>query len=105
MAYDPLAARIAQATIITAHEGETLEKRFQAEREDIVIADRGYAQPEGLRSVVEAGADVIVRVTCNSLKRDRSDSALPSIGSPSRSAAQDQGALEIPVLAHKARGR
>jgi len=104
MAYDPGAARIAEAVITTMDKGETL-KRFRAQREDIVIADRGYARPEGLRSVIEVGADAIVRVTWKSLKLTHRSSGLPLDWLALCGAAQNQGALEVPVLVHKARGR
>jgi hypothetical protein len=33
------------------------------------IGDRGYPQPDGLRNTREAGVDVLVRLTWNSLRR------------------------------------
>lgn len=42
-------------------DGETL-KRFQVERGDVFMADRGYAHPGGIAYVKQHGGDVIVRM-------------------------------------------
>jgi hypothetical protein len=102
MAYDPVAARISEAKITTLEKGETL-KRFQPQPNDIVIADRGFAQPDGLGSV-EAGADAIVRVTWNSLKLT-DPSGRPIDWLALCGDAREQGTLDIPVLVHKAHAR
>jgi hypothetical protein len=103
MAYDPRAARILEAKITAMKAGESL-RRFCPQPGDIVIADRGYAQPEGLRQAVEAGADVIVRVTWNSLKlTDIQGRPLDWLALLGR--ARDCQTLEIPVLVNKPRGR
>ena len=41
--------------------GETF-KRFPLTRGDLIMGDRGYAQPPGIRYVSEQGADTIVRL-------------------------------------------
>src|SRR5579885_2483421 len=40
--------------------GETW-RRFPVTRGDILLGDRGYSNPNGVRHVVQAGRDVIVR--------------------------------------------
>lgn len=42
-------------------EGETL-RRFNVQRGDLFMADRGYAHPAGVAYVIQHGADVIVRM-------------------------------------------
>jgi hypothetical protein len=103
MAYDPHGARIVEAKITPTKVGESL-RQFDPQPEDIVIADRGYAQPDGLRRVVEAGADVIVRVTWNSLKlTDPQGHSLDWLALLAR--ARKLQTLELPVLVRKPRGR
>lgn len=103
MAYDPCAARIVEAKITPTKVGEALG-HFDPRPGDIVIADRGYAQPEGLRRVVEAGADVIVRVTWNSLKlTDAQGHPLDWLALLER--ARSGQKLELPVFVRKSRGR
>jgi hypothetical protein len=103
MAYDPCAQTIREARITTMRVGEAFG-RFQPQPGDIVIGDRGYAQPDGLRSVIEAEADVIVRVTWNSLKlTDPDGRPLDWLGL--LHAARERETLEVPVSARKARGR
>jgi len=105
MAYDPRAARILEAKITPMKVGESL-RRFRPQPGDIEIGDRGYAQPDGLRETVEAGADLIVRVTWNSLKlTDRQGRPLDWLALFARARAGDCQTLEIPVLVNKPRGR
>jgi hypothetical protein len=42
--------------------GETL-KHFRFQPGDVVLADRGYAQAQGMHTAVQQGADLIVRLT------------------------------------------
>jgi hypothetical protein len=46
--------------------GETW-RRYPVKRGDILLGDRGYSNPKGVRHVVEAGGDVLVRLNRNSL--------------------------------------
>src|SRR5579872_584873 len=46
--------------------GETW-RRFPVTRGDIMLGDRGYSTPVGVRHVVEAGADVVVRLNRQAL--------------------------------------
>jgi|HubBroStandDraft_1064217.scaffolds.fasta_scaffold83922_2 hypothetical protein len=65
---------------VTAVEGSgTGEKlnRFPARRGDLVLADRGMCTPAGIRSLVEQGAEMIVRVNTGALPlRTRQGGAL-----------------------------
>jgi len=46
--------------------GETL-RRFPVHAEDLIIGDRGYAQPPGIRYVSGKGGDTIIRLNPNSV--------------------------------------
>jgi hypothetical protein len=63
--------RLSDLTILSASVedrtvGESL-KRFTWREGQLALADRGYANPPGIASVVEQGADVLVRVNRSSL--------------------------------------
>jgi hypothetical protein len=57
---------VMQAFVTTTGEGETL-RRFAWAPGQLVIVDRGYANPVGLASVVRQGAEVLVRVNRGAL--------------------------------------
>jgi hypothetical protein len=57
---------IVDALITTAESGETL-KRFSFSPNELIVADRGFADPVGISSVLAQGADVLVRVNRSSL--------------------------------------
>ena len=67
-----LAVRDIQVT--TDAEGETL-RRFEWEPDQLVIVDRGYANPPGIAWTVDHGADVLVRVNRGSLPLYAADDA------------------------------
>src|SRR5208282_485279 len=67
LCYDPALARIVEAAITTTKEGERLD-RLAVTSGEIRLGDRGYPQPDGIKNTLGAGADVLVRVTWNSLK-------------------------------------
>ncbi len=48
------------------HGGETW-RRFPVRRGEILLGDRGYANPQGVRHAVEGGADVLVRLNRQAL--------------------------------------
>jgi hypothetical protein len=58
--------RVREVRITTAAEGETL-RRFIWEPGQLVIVDRGYANPPGIAWVVDHEADVLVRVNRGAL--------------------------------------
>jgi len=47
--------------ITDAHGAESL-KRLPVEKGDVILADRGYSKRSGIASLLEAGADVVVRL-------------------------------------------
>ena len=49
-----------------AHGGETW-RRFPVQSGDIMLGDRGYANPQGVEHVVKAGGDVVVRLNRSAL--------------------------------------
>jgi Transposase DDE domain len=55
-----------EVIITSPREGESL-KRFTVARGDILIGDRGYANPAGIASVVARGGDVIIRTNLATL--------------------------------------
>jgi hypothetical protein len=57
---------VVAAQITTTESGETL-RRFAWSEGQLVIADRGYANPVGVAHVVEEGADILVRVNRGAL--------------------------------------
>jgi hypothetical protein len=67
LCFAPEEGRAVQATITPLKQGERLD-RLAAGPGELWIGDRGYPQPEGLRATLAAGADVLVRLTWNSLR-------------------------------------
>jgi len=65
--YDLAKGQIDQLELTDVHGAENLQRLTYASG-DIVLADRYYARPRDLRPVIEAGADVIVRIGWNSLR-------------------------------------
>jgi hypothetical protein len=64
-----------EANVTAASEGETL-RNFTWMPGQLVIADRGYANPPGVASTVEKGADVLVRVNRGALPLYDADAAI-----------------------------
>jgi hypothetical protein len=58
--------RLLGAHVTTDREGETL-RRFDWEPGQLVLGDRGYANPPGIAHVVSQGADVLVRLNRGTL--------------------------------------
>jgi hypothetical protein len=61
IAMDLLALQFVEVFVSDVHTGETL-KHFTLAPGDVAVADRGYAQCQGMRAAVEQGADLIVRL-------------------------------------------
>jgi hypothetical protein len=58
--------RVCEVHVTTAEEGETL-RRFNWQNEQLIIVDRGYANPPGITWAVDHGADVLVRLNRGAL--------------------------------------
>ena len=67
LCYDAGLARIVDAVITTTKEGERLD-RLAVTPGEIRLGDRGFPQPDGIRNTLAEGADVLVRLTWNSLQ-------------------------------------
>ena len=58
---DLVSLEFQEVLVSDVHRGETL-KHFTFQLGDVVVADRGYAQAQGMSPTVKQGADVIVRL-------------------------------------------
>ena len=61
IAMDLLSLQFLEVVVSDVHTGETL-KHFTLRPGDVAIADRGYAQCQGMSAAVAQGADLIVRL-------------------------------------------
>jgi hypothetical protein len=61
IAMDWLSLQFVEVLVSAVHTGETLQ-HFPLAPGDVAVADRGYAQCQGMRVAVEQGADRIVRL-------------------------------------------
>ncbi|TMJ32087.1 MAG: IS4 family transposase [Alphaproteobacteria bacterium] len=102
LCYDANRARIADAVITTTKEGERLD-RLAVTRGEIRLGDRGFPQPDGIRNTLDEGADVLVRLTWNSLQL--SANAKPIDWLKLFKQAGEQGAIDMPVRVHKAHSK
>src|SRR5688572_14640500 len=73
LCYDPNLARITDAAITTLKEGERLDRLAIAPGE-IRLGDRGFPHPDAIKNTLTAGADILVRLTWNSLQLRHLDS-------------------------------
>jgi IS4 transposase len=99
LCYDPRLARIVDAAITTTKEGERLDL-LEVTPGEIRLGDRGFPQPDGIRNTLAVGADVLVRLTWNSLQ-------LSAKGKPIEwrklfERARKPGVVDMPVCVHKA---
>lgn len=99
LCYDAGQARIVDAVITTTKQGERLD-RLTVTPGEIRLGDRGFPQPDGIRNTLEAGADVLVRLTWNSLQMTANGKPIDWLKLFKR--AGQQGALDMPVRVHKA---
>ena len=103
LSYDAGRKRISDFLVTPFDRGETLD-RVTLRPGEIYIADRGYPQPVALRKAREAGADVLVRLTWNSLNLSNADKQPLDWMALFVKAARD-GQVDMPVTVHKPRGR
>lgn len=74
--YDTAAARLCDAKITTMKQGERLDI-LAPQKGELRIGDRGYPQPQGLANTLQAGAEVLVRISWKSLRLlDKSSQAI-----------------------------
>ena len=103
LCYDVAGQRIADFVITPLDKGETLD-RVRVQPGDIVLADRGYPQPRALRATRETGADLLVRLTWNSLNlRDGAGKPIDWLDLFEK--ADAAGGVDMSVTVHKAHGR
>jgi len=102
LCYDAGLARIVDAVITTTKDGERLD-RLTVTPGEIRLGDRGFPQPDGIRNTLEAGADVLVRLTWNSLQMTTDDKPIDWM--KLFKMAGKQGSLDMPVRVHKAHCR
>src|SRR5260370_6061829 len=99
LCYDAGLARIVDAAITTTKEGERLD-RLTVMPGEIRLGDRGFPQPDGVRNTLAAGADVLVRLTWNTLQLTANGRPIDWLKLFKR--ARDEGSLDMPRSGHKA---
>lgn len=102
LCYDAGLARILDAVITTTKDGERLD-RLTVTPGEIRLGDRGLPQPDGIRNTLAAGADVVVRLTWNSLQMTTGGKPIDWL--KLFKMASEQGSLDMPVRVHKAHSR
>jgi hypothetical protein len=102
LCYDAGLARIVDAVITTTKDGERLD-RLTVTPGEIRLGDRGLPQPDGIRNTLAAGADVVVRLTWNSLQMTTGGKPIDWL--KLFKMASEQGSLDMPVRVHKAHSR
>jgi len=100
--YDPVSKRLTAAAFTPGKVGERLDL-LPVEKHDIVLGDRGYPQPDGLRNTADKHADPLVRVTWNSVTLSDADGQ-PLDWMALCRIATEQGGLDMSVRLHKLRG-
>lgn len=99
LCYDPGQARIVDAVITTTKQGERLD-RLAVTPNEIRLGDRGFPQPDGIRNTLDQAADVLVRLTWNSLQMTENGKPIDWLKLFNR--ANRQGAIDTAVCVHKA---
>lgn len=95
-AYDPATASFTDLQLTGPEDGEGFG-RFVFSQGDVAVGDRGYAKAPGLRYVLAAGADFVVRVGWNSLRMTTPDGARINLADVYDSPSPGQVA-ELPVI-------
>jgi hypothetical protein len=103
LCYDAALGRIVDAAITTTREGERLD-RLCVSKGEIRLGDRGFPQPDGIKNTLDAGADVLVRLTWKSLRMTHADGQQIDWLKLFRRASE-WGSLDMPVRVHKAHGK
>jgi Transposase DDE domain len=108
IAMDLLSLQFLEVLVSDAHTGETL-KHFTLAPGDVVVADRGYAQCQGMRVAIEQGAALIVRLNPFSVVLgDAAGAPLALSGALKRQKMETLRTLEVALHAaggqHEVRG-
>jgi hypothetical protein len=101
LCFDAGLARIIDAAITTTTEGDRLD-RLAVVPGEIRLGDRGFPQPDGINEVLAQGAEVLVRLTWNSLQLSAAGQPIDWLALFKQ--ANETGMLDMPVCVHKARG-
>jgi IS4 transposase len=102
--YDLGGQRFDQLELTAKSQAEALQ-RMTAVAGDLIVADRVYARPEGLRHVRASGADFLVRLGRRSLRLQHADgTAFDLAASLRRSKAQGGVDCEVQILNASAKG-
>lgn len=102
LCFAPEEGRIVHAAITPMRQGERLTS-LPAQPGEIRVGDRGYPQPDGLRAMRDAGADVVVRLTWNSVRlTDRNNRLLD--WNRVLHTAKTRGHVDMAVCVTKPRG-
>jgi IS4 transposase len=99
LCYDAGLARIVDAAITTTKEGDRLD-RLVVTPGEIRLGDRAFARPEKIKNTLEAGADILVRLTWKSLQMTHAGAPIDWLELFKMASAQ--GSLDVPVRMHKA---
>jgi hypothetical protein len=103
LAYDLREGRISQATLTDLSGAEKLTRADVCPGE-IRLADRGFPRPDDLATVIDAGADVVVRLTWKSL-RLTDLKGTPLAWDAVFATADAHGTADIAVMVDKARAK
>ena len=101
--WDATRQRSAAARITTTAVGERLDL-LSSSGIRLLIGERGYPQPDGLRTTLASGADVLVRLTWNSLSLTGNDGQ-PLDWLALCEQAHREGSVDLAVLVCKAHRR
>jgi hypothetical protein len=101
--YDLAEQRFSHFELTDIHGAEALE-RSPVSPGEIRLADRVYARPDGLRHILEAGGDFLVRVGSRSLRLAGQDGRPFKLSAALRCSRQT-GTADVPVLIHHGRSR
>ncbi|MBO0717478.1 MAG: transposase, partial [Rhizobiales bacterium] len=104
LSYDAGRQRIADFAVTSLAQGEKLD-RLPIRTGELEIADRAFPQPNGLRKARDGGADVLVRLTWNSLHLHDPATGRPLDWLDLFAQAACTGCVDLPVTVHKPRGR
>jgi len=94
--YDVAASRFSQLELTSTHTAEALERAPTGPGE-LVLADRVYARPGGLRHLVQSGGDFLVRVGRRSLSLLHADGSAFDLAA-ALDESERAGRHDLPVL-------